>query len=142
MKNISPRKVLTAMIRAQGIITDAARMLHTQPRNIARILDENPELQEEMDACHIELYEDALKSARSLVQNEDREMTKFVLDRLGEKRGLRKPKKQVQIGGDVNNPIITKTQVDLSTLTDEELKIFERAVNKEAGVADDETGED
>lgn len=136
MKNLSPRKVLTAMIRAQGVLTDAARMLHTQPRHIARVLDENPELQDELDACHTELYELALKSAKDLLEVQDREMTKFVLDRLGEKRGLRKPKKQVQIGGDAKNPIVTETKIDLTKLSDEELAVFERAINKEIGVED------
>ena len=64
MKNISPKKVLTALIRSQGIIKDAARMLHTNSRVILRIIDENPEIVAEMDKCHTELLDEALKSCR------------------------------------------------------------------------------
>lgn len=130
MKNISPRKVLTAMIRSQGVLSDAARMLHTQTRNIARIIDENPEIQEELDQCHNGLYEKALAAATELVGACDRKMTQYVLDRLGEKRGLRKPKSQVQVSGDPKNPLVTKKQLDLSNLTEEELEVLGRALAK------------
>lgn len=128
MKNISPRKVLTALIRAEGRIKDAARMLHTQPRNIARILDENPDIQEEMDQCHIDLLDEALESAKDLVKNRDRDMTKFVIDRLGEKRGLKAPKKKVEVSGDAENPLVTKNQIDLSCLSDAELEALQKAL--------------
>lgn len=130
MKNISARKVLSAMIYSEGRLSDAARMLHTQPRNIARIIDENPEIQEELDQCHNGLYEKALAAATELVSACDRKMTQYILDRLGEKRGLKKPKSQVQVSGDPKNPLVTKKQIDLSNLSDEELEVLGKALSK------------
>lgn len=130
MKNILPQKVLTALIRCEGRIGDAAKMLHTQPRNVARIIDENPEIQEQLEQCHSELLDEALRSAKDLVQNRDREMTKFILTTLGESRGIRKPKKQIEISGDAENPLATKNEIDLSGLTDEELDVIEKMLNK------------
>ena len=130
MKNILPQKVLTALIRSEGRIGDAARMLHTQPRNIARIIDENPEIQSELEKCHSELLDEALRSAKDLVQNRDRDMTKFILSTLGESRGIRRPKKQIEISGDAENPLITKSEIDLSGLSDEELNVMEKLLNK------------
>lgn len=130
MKNILPQKVLTALIRAEGRISDAAKMLHTQPRNIARIIDEHPEIQEELDKCHSELLDEALRSAKDLVQNRDREMTKFILSTLGESRGIRKPKKRIELSGDPESPLVTKSEIDLSGLTDEELDTLEKVLQR------------
>lgn len=130
MKNISARKVLSAMIHCEGRLSDAARMLHTQPRNIARIIDENPEIQEELDQCHNGLYEKALAAATELVDACDRKMTQYVLDRLGEKRGLRKPKSQVEVSGNPNAPLVTKQEIDLSNLSSEEIEVLTRVIEK------------
>ena len=131
MKNIAPRKVLAALIRADGIIRDAAKMLHTTTRNVARIIDEHPEIQAEIQECHTDLLDEALLSAKELVQQRDGNMTKFVLTMLGDKRGIKKPIRQVEVSGNAEKPLVTKNTIDLSGLSDEELAIMEKVLKKE-----------
>lgn len=131
MKNIAPRKVLAALIRANGIIRDAAKMLHTTSRNIARIIDENPEIQNEIQECHTDLLDEALLSAKELVENRDGNMTKFVLTMLGDKRGIKKPMRQIEVSGNPEKPIVTRPMIDLSGLSDEELAVMEKVLKKE-----------
>lgn len=140
MRDISPRKVLTALIHSQGIISDAATMLNTQPRNILRIMDENPEIQEEINACHVGLYDEALRSAKDLVSMRDKQMTKWVLERMGEKTGLKRPKQRVEVSGDPTAPIVTRKQMDLSNLTDEELEVIGKVIKDKKG-GNNEAGE-
>ena len=131
MKNIAPRKVLAALIRANGIIRDAAKMLHITPRNVARIIDEHPEIQAELQECHTDLLDEALLSAKELVEQRNGNMTKFVLSMLGDKRGIKRPTKQVEISGNPERPIVTKPAIDLSGLSDEELAVVEKVLKKE-----------
>jgi len=116
------------MIRSKGIVADAAKLLNCRPETVLRTLDENPEIQEELDLCHTELVDEALKSAKDLVDNRDREMTKFVLNTFGKRRGI-KETKNVQISGDPKNPI--RKEIDLSGLSDEELEILSKMSKKE-----------
>ena len=58
-------------------------------------------------------------------------MTKFVLStNLAEKRGIRKSQKEVKLSGDPENPVVTKNQIDLSTLTNEELEALQKALHE------------
>lgn len=123
----SARKVLAALIRSEGRLSEAAVALKCKVQTIAKIIDENPDIVEELQTCHNALYEEALDSAKELVEMRDRSMTKFVLEALGEKRGFA-TKKRVEISGDKDNPVAIENKIDLSGLTEEELlKITELA---------------
>ena len=43
VKDIRPEKALAAMIRAKGVVADAAKMLHCRPQDILAVFDEHPE---------------------------------------------------------------------------------------------------
>lgn len=129
--DIKPAKVLAAMIRAQGVVRKAAKMLHTQPANILRIIEENPSIQEGLGQCHQELVDEALESARDLLKGRDRDITKFVLSSMGETRGFTNPKNKVELSGSKESPV--NMQIDLSGLSDRELD----ALSKALGVQED-----
>ena len=116
----SVRKVLAALIRSEGKLSEAALALHCKVQTISKIIDENPDILEELQTCHNSLYEEALDSAKELLEMRDRSMTKFVLEALGEKRGFT-TKKRVEISGDKDNPVAIENKIDLSGLTEEEL---------------------
>lgn len=126
------------MIRAEGKLSQAAKMLHTSVAVISRIIDENPDIVNEMHVCHNELYEEALSSAKDLLDMRHPNMTKFVLENLGEKRGFA-TKKKVEISGDANNPLKIEKTIDLSNLSEEELLKIIEVTNKlkvEEGIED------
>ena len=101
-------------------------MLHTQPANIMRIMEENPSIQEGLKQCHQELVDEALESAKELLQARDKDITKFVLSSMGESRGFTPPKGKVELSGNKESPI--NMEIDLSGFSDTELEVLGKAI--------------
>jgi len=133
-RRISQKLVATALIHSRGSLIRAAEELGVHREAVRKYILKYPKLQELQDSIHESLVDAAEQALAECVEDKQPWAIQFTLQTVGKNRGY---VKRIETTGADGGPIKTTIGPDLSSMSDEQLKLYAERLGKASFVVSD-----